>query len=106
MRIAILTGGLAQWNLQYCAADKERTLKNLSDAEIEVNKTGFTQWNTLEAVEQSERRFEIKNTRCLFHARTVSMSLPELTPLTYQADNASSTSYLPDKLGLPPAAHN
>ena len=38
MRIAILTGGLAQWNFQYGAAEKERTFKNLCDAEIEVNK--------------------------------------------------------------------
>ena len=73
MRIAILTGGLAQWNFQYGAAEKERTFKNLCDAEIEVNKTGFTQWNTLEVVERSERRFEIKITRCLYHELTVSL---------------------------------
>jgi len=30
------------------------------DAEIEVNKAGFTQWNTLEVIDRSERRFEIK----------------------------------------------
>ena len=98
MRIAILTGGLAQWNFQYGAAEKERTFKNLCDAEIEVNKTGFTQWNTLEVVERSERRFEIKITRCLYHELTVSLGLPELTPVICQVDNAAFNSYLPDKV--------
>lgn len=98
MRIAILTGGLAQWNLQYGAAEKERTFKNLCDAEIEVNKSGFTQWNTLEVVERSERRFEIKITRCLYHELTVSLGLPELTPVICQVDNAAFNSYLPDKV--------
>jgi hypothetical protein len=98
MRIAILTGGLAQWNFQYGAAEKERTFKNLCDAEIEVNKTGFTQWNTLEVVERSARRFEIKITRCLYHELTVSLGLSELTPVICQIDNAAFNSYLPDKV--------
>ena len=98
MRIAILTGGLAQWNFLYGAAEKERTFKNLCDAEIEVNKTGFTQWNTLEVVERSERRFEIRITRCLYHELTVSLGLPELTPVICQVDNAAFNSYLPDKV--------
>jgi hypothetical protein len=98
MRIAILTGGLAQWNFQYGAADKERTFKNLCDAEIEVNKTGFTKWNTLEVVDRSEKRFEIKITRCLYHELTTSLGLPELTPVICQVDNAAFNSYLPDKM--------
>ena len=98
MRIAILTGGLAQWNFQYGAADKERTFKNLCDAEIEVNKAGITRWNTLEVVERSERRFEIKITRCLYHELTISLGLPELTPVICQVDNAAFNSYLPDKV--------
>ena len=98
MRVAILTGGLAQWNLQYGAAEKERTFKNLCDAEIEVNKSGFTQWNTLEVVERSERRFEIRITRCLYHELAVSLGLPELTPVICQVDNAAFNSYLPDKV--------
>jgi hypothetical protein len=98
MRIAILTGGIAQWNLQYGAAENERTFKNLCDAEIEVNKTGITQWNTLEVVDRSERRFEIKITRCLYHELSVSLGLPELTPVICQVDNAAFNSYLPDKV--------
>jgi hypothetical protein len=98
MRIAILTGGLAQWNFQYGAADKERTFKNLCDAEIEVNKTGFTKWNTVEVVDRSEKRFEIKITRCLYHELTTSLGLPELTPVICQVDNAAFNSYLPDKM--------
>jgi hypothetical protein len=98
MRIAILTGGIAQWHFQYGAAKKERTFKNPCDAEIAVNKTGFTQWNTLEVVDRSERRFEIKITRCLYHELCVSLGIPELTPVICQVDNAAFSSYLPDKV--------
>ena len=45
MRVAILTGGIAQWNLAYRAAVNKRTFDNLCDAEIDVNRTGPTKWN-------------------------------------------------------------
>jgi hypothetical protein len=65
MRVVILTGGIAQWNFAYRAAEKQRTFENLCDAEIEVNKTGPTRWNALKVVHRFERRFEIRVTRCL-----------------------------------------
>ena len=98
MRVATLTGGIAQWNFQYRAAEKERTFKNLCDAEIEVSKLGFTHWNTMEVGERSERRFEIKITRCLYHELTTAVGVPELTPVICQVDNAAFNSYLPDKV--------
>jgi hypothetical protein len=35
--------------------------------EIVVNQSGPTRWNTLQVVERTERRFEIRITRCLDH---------------------------------------
>jgi hypothetical protein len=98
MRVAILAGGVANWNFTYRAAENERSFQNLCDAEIEVNKMGFTRWNTLEIVERSDRRFEVKITRCLYHELTTSLGMPELTPVVCQIDNAAFNSYLPDKV--------
>jgi L-2-amino-thiazoline-4-carboxylic acid hydrolase-like protein len=98
MRVAILTGGLTSWNFNYKAAEMERNFKNLCDEEIEVNKVGFTRWNTMEVVERTERRFEIKITRCLYHELATSVGVPELTPVICQVDNAAFNSYLPDKI--------
>ena len=98
MRIAILTGGIAEWNFAYRAAEKERTFEHLCDAEIEVNKTGPARWNTLEVVPRSERRFEIEITRCLYPELCVALDVPELTPVVCQIDNAAFNSYLPDKV--------
>ena len=98
MRVAILTGGIAQWNFAYRAAEEERTFKNLCDEEIKVNRTGPTRWNTLEVVERNEQRFEIKITRCLYHELTTAMGVPELTPVICQIDNAAFNSYLPDRV--------
>jgi hypothetical protein len=96
MRIAILSGGIAQWNFAYRAAEKDRTFENLCEEEIRVNRSGPTRWNTLEVVERSDRRFEIKITRCLYHELTTSLGVPELTPVICQIDNAAFNSYLPD----------
>ena len=60
--------------------------------------TGFTTWNTLEVVERSELRFEIKITRCLYHELTTCVGVPELTPVICQVDNAAFNTYLPDKI--------
>lgn len=98
MRVAILTGGVAQWNFAYHAAEEDRTFKNLCDEEIIVNQSGQTRWNTLEVVERTERRFEIKITRCLYHELTTAMGIPELTPVICQVDNAAFNSYLPDEV--------
>jgi hypothetical protein len=98
MRVAILTGGVAQWNFAYHAAEEDRTFDNLCDEEIIVNQSGPTRWNTLEVVERTERRFEIKITRCLYHELTTSLGIPELTPVICQIDNAAFNSYLPDEV--------
>ncbi len=98
MRVALLTGGIAHWNFAYRAAQTERTFANLCDTELDVNKTGPTRWNTLQVVDRTERRFEIKITRCLYHELTTALGVPELTPVVCQIDNAAFNSYLPDKV--------
>ncbi len=98
MRVALLTGGVAFWNLAYSSVDEPRTFENLCDRELAVNKTGPTRWNTLEVVERTERRFEVKVTRCLYHELTTSLGAPELTPIVCQIDNAGFNSYLPDEV--------
>jgi hypothetical protein len=98
MRVALLTGGIAQWNFAYHAAEEPRTFGNLCDEEIIVNQNGPTRWNTLEVVERTEQRFEIRITRCLYHELTTAMGAPELTPVICQIDNAAFNSYLPDEV--------
>jgi hypothetical protein len=96
LRVAVLTGGIAQWNLQYETVALPRTFANLCDQELRVSQTGLTRWNTLEVVERSERRFEVKVTRCLYHELACSLGIPEVTPIVCQVDNAGFNSYLPD----------
>lgn len=61
-----------------------------------MNETGITRWNTLEVAEQSDRRFELKVTRCLYHELACSLGVPELTPVMCGIDNAANNSYLAD----------
>ena len=98
VRVALLTGGTATQNLQFDTVHKERNFKNFSALEIENNRTGLVRWNTMEVVERSERRFEIKITRCMFHEFATSVGIPEMTPVVCQIDNAMFNSYLPDEM--------
>jgi hypothetical protein len=98
MRVAVLTGGIAQWNIAYETVDNKRTFATLCEQEIKVNRTGPTRWNTLEVVERTECRFEVRVTRCLYHELARSLGVPEITPIVCQIDNAGFNSYLPDEV--------
>ena len=98
MRVALLTAGVAKQNLLFETAAKGRDFPTFAEQELEINKTGTTKWNTLEVVERTERRFEIKITRCLYHELAVSVGASEITPIVCQIDNAVFNSYLPDKM--------
>ncbi|HTX96362.1 MAG TPA: L-2-amino-thiazoline-4-carboxylic acid hydrolase [Mycobacterium sp.] len=94
MRVTILTGGVAQWNLAYQTVEKARSFENLCDLELEVNKTEPTRWNTLEVVDRTDRRFEVKVTCCLYHELARSLGIPEITPVICQIDNAAFNAHL------------
>ena len=98
MRVALLTGGTAAQNLQFDTVHKERNFANFPEMEIENNRAGLVRWNTMEVVERSSRRFEIRVTRCMFHEFAVHVGAPELTPVVCQIDNAMFSSYLPDEM--------
>lgn len=100
MRVALLTGGTAAQNLQFDTIRKERTFQNFADLEIANNLTGLVRWNKVEIVDRSDRRFEIKVTRCMFNEFAVSVGIPEMTPIVCQIDNAMFNSYLPDEMSF------
>lgn len=98
MRVALLTGGVAKQSLLFDTVARKRSFENFISQELEINRTGTTRWNTLEIVEQSARRFEIRITRCLFHELACSLGVPEITPIICQVDNAVFNSYLPEQM--------
>jgi len=98
MRVALLTAGVAKQNFLFDTVAKGRSFQTFAEQELEINKTGTTKWNTLEVVERTNRRFQIRITRCLYHELAVSVGAPEITPIVCQIDNAVFNSYLPDQM--------
>jgi hypothetical protein len=98
MRVTLLSGGVALQSLLFNTVSQKRSFQYFIAQELEINRTGTTRWNTLEVVERSDQRFEIKITRCLFHELACSLNIPEFTPLICQVDNAVFNSYLPEKM--------
>lgn len=98
MRVATLTGGIAQWNVQYDTLNTSRTFENFVEQEIRANQSGVTRWNTLEIIERDIDQFALRVTRCMFHEFCVAAGVPELTSIVCQIDNAAFNSYMPDRL--------
>lgn len=98
MRIALLTGGTAAQNLQFETVHKGRSFPTFIDQEIANNRSGLVRWNAVEVVERTQRRFELKVTRCMFHEFATYLGIPEMTPIVCQIDNAMFNSYLPDEM--------
>ena len=98
MRVALLTAGVAKQSLLFDTVAKGRDFQTFAEQELAINKTGTTKWNTLEIVERTDRRFQIKITRCMYHEIAVAVGASELTPIVCQIDTAVFNSYLPDKM--------
>lgn len=98
VRACVLPIGLAlqQGNLR--AVEAPRTFDNLVAYQQRTNREGPTRWNQMEILEQSERRYEFRVTKCLFHDLYTQLGIPELTRLMCEVDNAIFSSYLPEQV--------
>jgi hypothetical protein len=75
-----------------------RSYENLVKFQQLTNKEGTTKLNTMEVIEQSEKKYEIRVTRCMFLELFTHLEVPELTSIFCAADNAIFNSYLPEEL--------
>jgi len=98
MRVALLTGGMAAQNLQFDTVHRERNFRNFEALEVENNRSGLVRWNKMQIVERTDRRFELKITRCMFHEFLSAAGVPEMTKVVCQIDNAMFNAYLPDEM--------
>lgn len=98
VRACVLTAGLAVQQASFCTVDKRRSLQNLIKYQQLNNSEGTTKLNTMEVIEQSEKRYEFRVTRCLFLEFFTHVGVPELTSIMCSIDNAIFNSYLPEKL--------
>lgn len=98
MRVALLTAGVAKQNFLFDTVAKERTFETFTQQELEINKTGTTKWNSMEIVDRTNQRFQVRVTRCLYHELAVSVGAPEITQIVCQIDNAVFNSYLPENM--------
>lgn len=98
VRACVLTTGFAVQQASFCKIDKERNLQNLIKYQQITNNEGTTKLNTMEIIEQSEKRYEFRVTRCLFLEFFTHVGVPELTSIMCSIDNAIFNSYLPEKL--------
>lgn len=98
LRAAILTSGLAQQQASFRNVEYPRTFENLVKYQQLTNKEGTTKLNTMEIIEDSDRKYEIRVTRCMFLELFTHLEVPELTSIFCAVDNAIFNTYLSEEL--------
>ena len=98
IRTAILTSGLAVQQANFRNVESNRSFENLIEYQQRANTEGSTKLNTMEIVEQSEKKYEFRVTRCVFFELFTYLKVPELTLIMCSIDNAIFNSYLPENL--------
>lgn len=98
LRAGILTSGLAQQQASFQNVECPRTYQNLVKFQQLTNKEGTTKLNSMEIIENSDRKYEIRVTRCMFLELFSHLKVPELTSIFCVVDNAIFNTYLPEEL--------
>ena len=98
IRASILTSGLAVQQANFRNIEENRSFENLIKYQQRANNEGSTKLNTMEIIEQSERKYEFRVTRCVFFELFTYLKVPELTSVMCSIDNVIFNSYLPEKL--------
>lgn len=98
MRAVVIVLGLSVQQSNFRNIEDKRTFKNLIAYQQRTNREGPTRLNKMEIIEQSEKRYEFKVTKCLFFEFFSSLGIKELTSLMCSIDNAIFNSYLPEQV--------
>lgn len=98
IRATVLSSGLAVQQANFRNVEEERTFENIVKYQQMTNQEGTTKLNTMEVIEQSDKRYEFRITRCLFKEFFTHLGVPELTTIMCSIDNAIFNSYLPEQL--------
>ncbi|BEP28143.1 L-2-amino-thiazoline-4-carboxylic acid hydrolase [Helicovermis profundi] len=98
IRAAILCSGLAVQQANFRNVEDERTFKNLIKYQKKAKESGSTKLNEMEIIEESDRRYIFKVTKCMFYELFKSLDVPELTRLMCSIDNVIFNSYLPEEI--------
>jgi hypothetical protein len=98
VRACVLPIGLALQQGHFRSVEEPRTFQNLVAFQQRTHREGPTRWNEMDILEQSERRYEFRVTKCMFHELYIRLGMPELTRLMCEVDNAIFNSYLPEQV--------
>lgn len=97
-RACIIVSGLSVQQANFNNVEAERNFQNLIKYQKQTNENGITRLNTMEIIEESEKKYEFNITRCLFFELFSYLKVPELTTIMCSIDNAIFNTYLPEQI--------
>lgn len=98
IRASVLTSGFAVQQANFRNVEALRSFNNLKKFQKRTSNEGSTKLNTVEIIEETERKYEFRVTRCAFYELFNFLNVPELTSIICSIDNAIFNTYLPEEL--------
>jgi hypothetical protein len=98
IRVALMTTGFSIQQTNFRSVEQKRTFENLIKYQQIANKEGSTKLNTMVVLEQTDKVYRFKVTRCVFYELFNALEVPELTGIMCSIDNAIFNTYLPDEV--------
>ena len=98
LRAVVVPIGLAIQQGNFRNVETPRSFENLITYQQRTHREGITRWNTVEILEQNPKVYEIKVTKCMYHAFYNSLGIPEMTRMMCAVDNAIFNTYSPEEI--------
>ncbi|MBN1877416.1 MAG: L-2-amino-thiazoline-4-carboxylic acid hydrolase [Anaerolineae bacterium] len=98
VRAIVVPIGLTLQQGNFRSVEAPRSFENLITYQQRTMREGITRWNTLEILEQSAYRYEIRVTNCMYYNFYNQLGIPEMTRMMCAVDNAIFNTYLPEEI--------
>jgi len=98
VRAFVLPIGLAIQQGNFRSVEAPRSFENLITYQQLTGREGITRWNKVKIIEQSDQKYEIQVTDCMYYNFYRALGIPEMTRMMCAVDNAIFNSYLPERI--------
>lgn len=98
MRVGVISTEILLDHKYFIPIEHGRSFKNLKKGLKESLKSGITRWNRGKIIEDSDIKYEIRFSYCIFNDFFCQQNIPEFTPIICSHGNAVFNSYMPEEI--------
>ena len=98
MRVGIISTEILLDHKYFIPIENGRSFEKLKNGLKEALVSGITRWNKAKIIEDSDYKFEMRFSYCIFNDFFYQQNIPEFTPIICSHANAVFNSYMPEEI--------